>query len=121
MNKSGRKKGCIPWNKGIKGYKQPNISKALKGKYLGEKSGKWQGDDIGYGTLHEWVSRMLGKPSLCKDCGTTDGVFDWANKSGKYKRNLTDWIRLCRVCHRKYDNHSEKLKKAWERGAYLYR
>lgn len=53
-----------------------------------------------YRLVHYWVERMLGKPSLCTECGTTEApVFDWANLSGEYKRELSDWKRLCRSCH----------------------
>lgn len=31
------------------------------------------------------------------------GIHHWANKSHKYKRELTDWISLCVKCHKKYD------------------
>jgi hypothetical protein len=115
---SNKRKGHIPWNKGVTGYKQPKISLALKGKYKGEKSGVWKGENITYGTKHEWVSRHRGKPSLCERCKTTEGYFQWANISGNYLRELDDYIRLCIKCHRKYDNHSQKLKEAWKRGAY---
>lgn len=37
----------------------------------------------------------------CLQCNT--GKFEWANKSGDYKRDLSDWLRLCISCHRKYD------------------
>jgi hypothetical protein len=124
MNKTGREKGSVPWNKGITGYKQPKISIALTGKYRGEKSGRWQGNKITYGTLHEWVYRELGRPDNCEQCGRKEEnpyKIHWANRSGEYKRELTDWIRLCILCHKKQDKHSEKLKAAWERGAYRNR
>lgn len=39
------------------------------------------------------------------------------NKSGKYRRHIDDWIRLCAKCHGKYDKENNlrprksKLKK----------
>lgn len=74
------KKGQIPWN--------------------------WKGDSVGYKCLHDWVKKRLGKPENCcnPQCGHKSSIFEWANKSGKYKRDIKDWIRLCRSCHRKFDN-----------------
>lgn len=57
-----------------------------------------------YSYLHRWVSRFLGKPRICSECGTTESKnYDWANISGKYLKDLSDWKRLCRSCHRKMD------------------
>lgn len=76
---------------------------------LGADSPNWKGDDVGYAALHNWVERRLGKPSKCNQCGTEDAAcFDWANKSGKYLRDLSDWERLCRSCHMKSDGRGFK-------------
>lgn len=61
---------------------------------------------IGYRAIHLWVERKLGKPKLCSECSFTSDngrQFHWANLSGEYKRNLSDWKRLCVSCHRKMD------------------
>lgn len=77
---------------------------------MGEGNPLWKGDDVGYGALHTWVKTALGRPSKCEHCGTTKAQrFEWANKSGKYLRDLTDWIRLCKKCHHAYDDLSTKL------------
>lgn len=69
------------------------------------KSPHWKGDKVGYMGLHRWVRMHLGKPSICEHCGNKDArKYEWANKSGKYLRDLTDWLRLCKPCHKKYDN-----------------
>jgi hypothetical protein len=53
-----------------------------------------------YRYLHTWVQRKLGTPQKCEICGTTeDRRYHWANKSGEYRRDLTDWRRLCVPCH----------------------
>lgn len=107
---SDAKKG---WN-GLKGKRyskehRRNISVSLKGKYVDEKSKLWKGDKVCRRTLHMWVEKHRGKPSKCEHCGCTeipDGKkrwFDWANKSHKYLRDLDDWIRLCKECHKRYD------------------
>jgi len=80
----------------------------------GEESPNWKGDDVGNSALHDWVNKHLGRPRLCEHCGTTEAKqFDWANKSQKYKRDLSDWLRLCRSCHSKYDHPIRSQK--WAR------
>ena len=72
----------------------------------GENSFNWKGDDVGYRALHRWIEGQLGQPTTCEDCGKTDltGHFiHWANLSGEYKRDVTDWKRLCALCHKRYD------------------
>lgn len=93
------------------GYKmtqkqKDNISKSCKGKNSGKKSCHWKGDKVGYMALHEWIRKQYGTPTTCEHCLTENlnsHKINWANVSGKYKRRRTDWIRLCRRCHIKYD------------------
>ena len=87
------KKGEKTWNYGLLGLKE-------------EKSPSWKGEDVGYSGLHKWVALKLGKPKQCELClKTTLNPYQihWANKSHQYKRELTDWIRLCASCHLAYD------------------
>lgn len=35
--------------------------------------------------------------------------YEWANISGEYKRERSDWVMLCPSCHRKIDMGKEKL------------
>jgi hypothetical protein len=67
---------------------------------------RWKGEDVGYRGLHYWVESQLGKPDICEHCGK-NGLkgrqIHWANISGQYKREITDWIRLCSYCHMVYD------------------
>lgn len=98
-----------------------NMSKVLKEKGIkptvhytasGDANMEWKGNNVGYDGLHRWVKRYLGKPQECEHCNTTTAKkYEWANKSGLYLRDLTDWLRLCVSCHRKYDGHSQK---AWQ-------
>lgn len=67
-----------------------------------EKHPNWKGDDVRYRALHTWVNNKLGKPDTCQNCGRDNLVghqIHWANISGEYKRDLTDWLRLCPKCH----------------------
>ena len=84
---------------------------------LGNKGKKfpngYKGDKVGYFGLHEWVRKHLGTPDTCEFCGKnglTSKQINWANKSGDYLRDLTDWLRLCIPCHRMYDRNKLELK-----------
>lgn len=67
-----------------------------------------------YESAHVWIKRKLGKPNDCENCGTkTAKTYDWANISGDYKRDISDWKRLCRSCHIYWDRQPHR------RGAYL--
>ena len=76
---------------------------------LGEKNNKWKGNQVGYNGLHSWVKRILGKAERCVDCSSINWV-QWANISGNYKRDLTDWKQLCSVCHRRFDGITKLSK-----------
>lgn len=67
-------------------------------------------NNVGYSGLHKWVYRHLGAfPSQCDQCGAVGEkkndrwTVQFANKSGLYKREKNDWLRLCVKCHRKHD------------------
>lgn len=75
-----------------------------------EHNPNWKGNDVSYSGLHYWIARKLGKPKKCEKCGTTEAkVYDWANISKEYKRDLLDWIRLCRSCHHRFDGSRYKM------------
>lgn len=82
------KKGCTPWNKGLKGFME------------GDKNGSWKGEDVGYRAIHYWVVQRLGKAKRCsKDILHKSTRYHWANISHEYKRDLNDWIELCPSCN----------------------
>ena len=85
---------------------------------VGERNRAWRGDKVGYVALHDWVKRWKGKPKICEHCGKAIGKIEWANKSGEYKRDLSDWISLCVPCHRIYDKKiiGNPSKKLWKFG-----
>lgn len=101
--------GNIPWNKGKKGiYSEETILKMSlikKGKSLlqfkGENNRLWKGDEVGYGSLHKWVKSMLGKPSFCTINSLHNAKrYVWANISGEYERDISDWHSLCQSCNK---------------------
>ena len=106
---SRRMKGRIPWNKGLKGFLKGHPPTSIK---RGVDNSAWKGDNVGYVALHDWVKRYLGTPLNCVNCprmGGSNRSYHWHNISGEYKRDLSDWIRLCSSCHRKTHNAGKKV------------
>jgi D-sedoheptulose 7-phosphate isomerase len=65
----------------------------------------WETNVREYQQIHAWVKRTLGQPNFCEICKSEkEKVYHWANKSRKYQRDISDWVRLCHKCHKKYDN-----------------
>lgn len=65
---------------------------------------KFKGTVSQYVALHMWVKYHKGKPTYCDECGTTEAKrYEWANISGEYKRDLSDYRSLCPSCHRRID------------------
>lgn len=119
LKKIGFKKGYIPWNKGkktgispMKGkkHKIESILKIRLNSPREEKSVHWKKENISYIGIHAWVYRKLGKPLICWNCkNDTYKRYTWHNLSGKYLRDIKDWIRLCYKCHYKADRNLIKL------------
>lgn len=76
----------------------------------GKNNPSWAADKVSYSAIHCWISKNYGRPKQCEQCSTENAsVFDWANISGSYKRERSDWKRLCRSCHTKFDNRGFKV------------
>ena len=99
--------------------RHPWIGKKHKADYFEKVSGinnyLWKGDKVSYQALHNWVARHRGRPTKCEFCHLEDKTrprwFNWANKSGKYLRDLNDWLRLCVPCHKILDKERRKNAK----------
>lgn len=66
-------------------------------------------DESEYRSAHDWIRRRLGRPMECWHCGdNTKKMYAWANKSGEYKKEEADWLRLCHKCHQKMDGYGWK-------------
>ncbi len=66
----------------------------------------WKGDMASYTAKHIWIANKRGKPHFCEHCKRSDlphRHYQWANVSHEYKRELSDWIRLCAKCHANFD------------------
>lgn len=59
-----------------------------------------------YARIHYWVRVQLGTPSICENCGIANRAtrYEWANLSGNYLKDISDWARLCKLCHNLMDN-----------------
>lgn len=99
--KKWRENGGITWSKGM--YKELNP--------------RWKGDKAGFSAMHQWLKRRVGKASFCTFDKTHEskGGFEWANISHEYKREVSDYMSLCRRCHMKYDMTPEKKERMQER------
>lgn len=87
-------KGPRPWRQGV-----PIDMR-------GEKHFAWKDDQVGYEGIHAWIKYHYGKASTCEnmDCPTGEyHRYEWANLSGKYKREREDFVQLCVPCHRRFD------------------
>lgn len=105
------------WNKGIKRWWSSSAQwKKKDPRVTGENQHCWKGDDASYAAKHQWVYRNLESSPKCSQCDSTRFV-QWANVSGEYKREKSDWIRLCAKCHHRYDNLSEKM---WNTRRLIY-
>lgn len=91
--------------------RRQKASKALKGKYIGENSSQWKGDEVSYESLHDWVRINYGVPERCEECKQVKKITA-ANVSGEYRRDRSDWRFLCYSCHCKFDGKdSEHFRK----------
>lgn len=91
------------------------VSKSLSGK-IGIESRRWKGDTASYTAKHKWIIKHYGKANHCEKCHKENcSRYEWANISGLYKREVTDYIQLCPSCHRKMD-----LKRDYCKNGHLY-
>ena len=112
MKKGQKNPHTKKWNKKIsEGVKRQwaegrGNASGLRSKEALEKAWKttWKGEKVSYVGLHRWVVYWKGRPKLCEECGRTDkNKYEWVNINHKYRRILSDYIRMCTSCHRKYD------------------
>jgi len=69
----------------------------------GPQKGNWRGDEIGYRSLHTWVTKNKEKTGVCTGC-ERERYTEWANVSGVYLRDLDDFAELCTECHWELDH-----------------
>ena len=71
----------------------------------GESHGLWKGGDVSYKALHDWLNRHKGKAQHCEYCNKISKRYHWANISGKYIRDVNDYLSLCVSCHFRLDKN----------------
>lgn len=73
--------------------------------YKGNKSPYWKGNDATYKQIHSYINKKWGKANKCEiiNCRETSNFFEWANLSGKYKRDRKDWVMACHSCNQRMD------------------
>jgi hypothetical protein len=76
----------------------------------GEKNYKWKGENASYFAKHIWLNSHYKKPKICSFCKSDKYRIEWANISGKYVRNISDYIAICRSCHFHFDRISQNEK-----------
>lgn len=87
------------------------VTKSLTGK-IGDKSRRWKGEKAGYVAKHMWILKHHGKAEKCElDSTHTAKRYEWANISGEYLRDKSDYMSLCPSCHRKMDSRSSNICK----------
>lgn len=86
---------------------------AIKRNQIGCNNSSWKGDSACYAAFHYRLSSLYGKPQKCEICGTSDPkrTYDWANLTGRYD-DPSDYKRMCRSCHWKYDDKAANFKGA---------
>jgi len=77
---------------------------AVKRDQVGDRNSYWKGDKAGYHAFHKRLDARFGRTQRCTRCGTEDPArtYEWCNLTGRYHL-LTDFERMCRSCHRRYD------------------
>ena len=105
-----RKKIGLANSRALKGRKlseehKLHIKLGMAGQHQDSNNPGWKGNQVKYMGLHNWIRRKLGKPSYCEHCGNSEptAMYHWANKTGRYLRDINDWLRLCVRCHKLYD------------------
>lgn len=111
-------KGRESWIKGKNHSEETKkkMSESQKGRHHSEEtkkklSGKnnygWKGDNAGYNSIHIWIRKHKSPQELCSMCGKKVQL-QLANISGKYYRDINDFMWLCVKCHRKFDSNSNQ-------------
>lgn len=72
---------------------------------------RWKGDNVGYVGLHTWVKNHKPRVELCQICNIKKSE-ELANISQKYKRDINDFMWLCKKCHNAQDKRGERSRLA---------
>lgn len=89
------------------------MRKKLTGKF-GRHASAYKDGRATYGAIHEWLKFHYKKGDVCEHCGQKKEHLDWANISGQYRRDRSDFKVLCRTCHKIFDNKNMCKKRLHE-------
>lgn len=112
-------KDKIPWNKGTIGVMKRNSGSIKKGQRLSiatefkPRKHSFTGTDSEYKHIHYRVGVVFGKPDTCEICGMsglTGKSIHWANATGVYDEDRSNWKRLCAKCHAIFDERIPRGK-----------
>jgi len=68
----------------------------------GKNNPNWKGNNVQYTALHDWIRDNKHRIIICEKCKIHPSL-DLANINHLYRRNIYEYIWLCRSCHMKYD------------------
>lgn len=72
-------------------------------------------DEKKYQEIHYWIRKNYGKATICeKDNSHKSSRYEWANISGEYRRDISDYMQLCPACHKKMDSERTICKHGHE-------
>lgn len=93
-------------NKSRTGIPRPRQSELMRM----EKNPRWTNNPSDkMDALHLWARRRKPKPKECEMCKIHPPV-DLANISQEYKKDIDDFMWLCRACHIRQDGRIKNLK-----------
>ena len=81
--------------------------KKTKNKLSKSKKCKWVKDKVNYFSFHQRLRSYYGSDLTCVYCNSKKNV-EFASISQKALHDFSDYMTLCRSCHRKYDKTFEK-------------
>jgi hypothetical protein len=68
----------------------------------------WKGDEASYAAIHLWLRYHYDIGTVREDCERPK--VQWANISGRYRRDVSDYRRLCVSCHHIFDQRKPFCK-----------
>ncbi len=79
------------------------MSLTRTGKKLYKARKKWK--DLNYRAKHKRINRDFNIANKCENinCKHKSKSYEWANLSGTYLEDRSDWMMMCRSCHSLYD------------------
>lgn len=108
----GRNKGCLPWNKGLTKYSNPDKIKYGKS---GKTHWNWKNGISGVNNLErqssrykEWRNKIFKRDNYtCQECGQKGGVLNSHHIKGfseyqQLRYEIKNGITLCEKCHKKF-------------------